>query len=504
MEPVKRFSQQMLRVLRSPRFFYAVLAFFGCEALWYVCSAAFPMAFDEGFHLGVIQLYADQWSPILTHQPDGPAPFGALTTDPSYLYHYLMSFPYRLVALVTSNEAAQVIVLRLINVGLFAWGIVLYRRLLGVAKVSPALTHTILALFVLVPAVPLLAAHINYDNLFFVVVALIGIVVFRITEGLRQREVRIVSWMLLLVLVMALTLVKYAGLPVVLGTLLYLLVVVWRTYRGQWRQCLPQVRAGWRPLSKRAKVMLVGLVLLMSALFVQRYGVNLYRYHTPVPDCDAVISIERCRAYGPFGRNDRMHRENSLEFNNSAVDYTGTWFRGMWYRLFFAINGPLPQAYYLNYRPLPLPSVTAVVLATASLLLFIWYAAHVFKQRPLLAYFAVVCFVYALILWIDNYTQFLYTRQPVAINGRYFIPFLPLMAAVAGRAWSVALRRRVAWKPWLAVAAILLFLQGGGVMTFILRSDHDWDWPNQSVYWVNDRARDMLKPLIVEGSPPYK
>ena len=42
-----------------------------------------------------------------------------------------MSFPYRLVEAITSSQAVQVIFLRFINIGLFAWGLVLYRRLLA-------------------------------------------------------------------------------------------------------------------------------------------------------------------------------------------------------------------------------------------------------------------------------------------------------------------------------------------------------------------------------------
>ena len=51
----------------------------------------------------------------------------------------------------------------------------------------------------------------------------------------------------------------------------------------------------------------------------------------------------------------------------------------------------------------------------------------------------------------------------------------------------------------LAAAAILLFLQGGGVMTFILRSDASWDWQNRAVIDANNAARKVLSPVVVEG-----
>src|SRR5689334_19618168 len=78
-----------------------ILGFFIFEALWVALSAVYPMAFDEDFHLGVIKIYAHQWLPFLSDNAVNTGQFGALSRDPSYLYHWLMSFPFRLVALFT-------------------------------------------------------------------------------------------------------------------------------------------------------------------------------------------------------------------------------------------------------------------------------------------------------------------------------------------------------------------------------------------------------------------
>ncbi|MGI0134888.1 MAG: hypothetical protein ACREBW_08030, partial [Candidatus Micrarchaeaceae archaeon] len=84
------------------------------------------MAFDENFHFGLIQLHADQWLPFFTHQPANADAYGAIARDPSYLYHFLMSIPYRLIRLITPNTTAQIIALRLINIALFTSGFVLF------------------------------------------------------------------------------------------------------------------------------------------------------------------------------------------------------------------------------------------------------------------------------------------------------------------------------------------------------------------------------------------
>jgi hypothetical protein len=99
------------------------------------------MAFDEDFHLGIIRLYAHHLLPFWSSQPVGGDAYGAVARDPSYLYHYLMSFPYWLISQFTHDTTIQVLILRFINIGLFASGLVLFRRLLTRTFASPALLH---------------------------------------------------------------------------------------------------------------------------------------------------------------------------------------------------------------------------------------------------------------------------------------------------------------------------------------------------------------------------
>src|SRR4051794_33439598 len=97
-----------LNLLRSRAFFVAIMVLFVIEAVWIAFSATYPMVFDENTHFGIIQLYAHKWSPLFLHQPPHAEFAGALTRDPSYFYHYLMSFPYRLLTHTTSSVMAQV------------------------------------------------------------------------------------------------------------------------------------------------------------------------------------------------------------------------------------------------------------------------------------------------------------------------------------------------------------------------------------------------------------
>jgi hypothetical protein len=47
---------------------------------------------------------------------------------------------------------------------------------------------------------------------------------------------------------------------------------------------------------------------------------------------------------------------------------------------------------------------------------------------------------------------------------------------------------------------LLCFLQGGGVITFIMRSDQGWYWQNYLSHRINEKAQKLLDPVIIQGS----
>lgn len=498
---MKNLQNVILKILASTKFFWVAVGFLVFEGVWIALSSDYPMAFDEDFHLGIIKIYSEQWLPFLAGQPEGANSLGALATDPSYLFHYLMSFPYRLVALFTDSLPAQVIFLRLINVALIAAAVVVFRKVLLRAGTSPALVNVAALLFALVPSVALLAGQINYDNLLLLALAWVCWLVLRMTEDIQRREVNPKTFVLLAVALMLSSLIKYAFLPIALAVVIYVLFVVWRAFRGRWAELWSAIQKGYRAISPKLKVGLAALFLLSAGLFAQRYGMNMINYGHPVPGCGEVIGAEACMEYGPWGRNHRYAGSKPDWIDTNPVSYTWLWLQGMHYRMFFVIDGP-PQ--HTNYPPAPLPSATAVVILIFGTLALVFYGWRALKGRPFLVFILLATIIYTGVLWAENYSQFTETGRPVAINGRYFIPLLLPMAAVFGRVLAEAFKPlgRGA-KTWLAAAAILLFLQGGGVFSFILRSDEAWYWPNQAVISANETAQKILDPLIFEGPKTF-
>jgi len=264
---------QILRVLRSPKFFAVILVLFFVESAWIAISAAYPMVFDENTHFGLIQLHAMQWSPLFLHQPPHSEFAGAITRDPSYLYHYLMSFPYRLIVHVTDSQMAQIIFLRFINIALFATALVLFRKLLLKTKVSPAIINVALLFFVLTPVVPLLAGQINYDNLLMPVTALALLLAISISAELTSKKHLPAAKLLVLLTVSMLgCLVQFAFLPVFAAVFLWLAWQIWRGARDGQLKPKRDLHTEWLVTGWQRKIIIIAPLVIAAGLFIQMYG----------------------------------------------------------------------------------------------------------------------------------------------------------------------------------------------------------------------------------------
>ncbi|HJQ08794.1 MAG TPA: hypothetical protein VJ836_04925 [Candidatus Saccharimonadales bacterium] len=497
---MERIAHRIYTVLGSHRFYAGVIVFLALEALWVAVSSAYPMAFDEEVHLGTIKIYAAQWSPFLASQPEGADAFGAIVRDPSYLFHYLLSFPYRFIVSITGSEAIQVVFLRFINIALFVWGVALFRKVLIRVGTSAALTHTAIALFALVPIVPLLAGQINYDNLLMPLAAWICLLVISLYKQLRTRTIDLRTVALFVLACMLTAIVKYAFLPMAAAAVLFVAVMAIRSFGGAGPAFNQAVVKSYQALGIATKTVLIAGLFISGVLFAQRYVVNLALYHTPVPSCDAVLSQEDCMAYGPWARNYLLAQQKG-EVNTSPLAYTSIWLQSLHYRMFFMVSGP--NNGFVNYPPVLLPSATAVVIAIFALTALACCGRRVFAGRGILWLFVGMAVLYCGVLWTETYGQYLETGEPVAINGRYLIPLLLPMATVFGRALSVAFRPWPAVKSFIAVGVILLFLQGGGVFSFISRSNHTWYWSSRAVHQMNESARNLFDPVMYEGRKYY-
>jgi hypothetical protein len=489
-------SKRLIAALGSSWFFRAVLVLFGLQAAWIALSGLYPMAFDENYHLGIIRLYSDHLSPFWSAQPLHADTFGAVFRDPSYLYQWLMSFPYRFISALTDSLFVQVVFLRVINIGLFAAGLVLYRRLLLKTGASRAIVNTVLLVFTLIPVVPLLAAQINYDNLFFLMIGGLLLMTVRYDEELaRHKRINSTLGTGIVILCLFGSLVKYAFLPIFAAVICYMVVRLHRTFgsfRGIWRAKL----GGLSRVGRLTGVLLVAGLVLGTGLFAERYGVNTVRYHTPIPDCAQVLSVRECSAYGPWIRDHNNELRKSVTATSSPFTFAADWFYGMWFRLIFSVDGPTTG--FQTRGPLYLPAWSTALFAFSGIILSVIYAGRLFRRykAPVLALFLAVSSVYLAALWLDGYKTFLRTGIAVEINGRYLLPVLPFLMLFAALAFNQAFKRREGLKLAVGGLAVVCMLWGGGALTYVLRSNDRWYWPNAPLSRVNNTIRNDIGPLV--------
>lgn len=504
---MKSFATRIYQSLNSTRFFKIVLVFFGFESIWIAVSAVYPQAFDENFHFGLIQLYSHYWLPFLSSQPPHAYAYGAVARDPSYLYQYLMSFPYRLIALFTHRQTIQVILLRFINIGLFGWGLILFRRILLRVGISRALANISVAIFILIPISPQLAAEINYDNLFIPLTAWAILLTFDVTDQLRKKQPSVKSLLLLLSLCLLTSLVKYAFLPIFLGIVIFLVVIGIKSYHKKLRKLMLHLAKDWKRHSVRLKVLIVSLFLLSAGMFIQRDGINLIKYHSVAPDCGIVLNVKDCSAYSAWDYSYTSHQQLEAQMKTGNVgfmnifSYSMEWIYWMWYRLFFAVNGPASG--FTNYPPLTLPSAAAIILLVVGVIALIKGWRRIFRNNVYLVLLFLVSFLYITALFAQGYSSYHYTNILENMNGRYLLPVLLFVAAIIGRGLSIELRKAAIYKSLLVAIVLVLFLEGGGFLTFIARSDDTWDVNNSVVKKVNDTARRITDPVIINGSKQY-
>jgi hypothetical protein len=500
---MNRVLNNVKNFLASDYFFLASLVLFVIACGWVALASLYPMAFDEEFHYGLIQIYATSWLPYGIEHTADMAQFGPATADASYLFHYLMSFPYRVLNGIGLPDVAIVIILRLLNLGFVVAGVVLFKRALLRAGASVIITHVGLFMFLLIPTLTMLAAQINYDNLLFLVIAWCVLLVVTMTNGmLRDGKVLLRESVLLAVAVLIGMSIKYAFLPVAAALFIWLVMVF--TFSMSKRRVgmsaiMHDIRKQFFTISTRTRVALAGLAVL-SLFFASHYVVNALTYGSPIPSCEQVFTEQECTAYGPWNRNRNYVADRSPNFVPlSYPEYMVTeWAPGMTGRLTFALAGKTNG--FQTKEPLPVVIIGFIILTIISSVCLVIQMVR--RRVTWLTWLTLLMFfVYIAVLSFQLYGDYVETAKPVAINGRYLIPLLPLVSVVLIQAIRGVLARVPSTYLAAASAALLLlFIIGGaGAGTYIVQSEQHWFWPG-----FGQMSHDILQTIVTALTLPMR
>jgi len=470
------------------------------SAGWIALSNSFPMLFDENYHLGVIDIYSRQISPFLTSQPDEAKFYGDITRDPSYLYWYLFSFIYNFIGIFTDNIITVIISLRFINIAIVAVSLVFWRKLLFQLSLSRAQAHLALFLFVSVPLVPYLAAHINYDNL----VLLILPILFSLIIKLQTTKQPLVCLLLAAGLAGMLSVVKFSTLPIVVVVAVAALVILLRRFGKAFGKELYASRAHSK------KITLIGAILvgvLGLGLFAERYGVNYVQYSSYSPDCIELHSFDECKEYSVWIRNfNAENRTDTFELslaNSPPAFFFGYWVPNIYGGLF--VSGAFTDATTDLHRFMPqnvsasTGSLTARLAGAGALLISLFALARSWKYLSARGarYLILTSFLlYGAALFATNYGNLVNLGYPYATQGRYMIPFIIPVIGLLILGLGQVFRNKPLTKTVLLIIFLLCFLQAAGALTYIVYSNPSWQWEFGPFREWNTTLRTLLSPFL--------
>lgn len=496
---MNKFFSSVYKVLKSKKFFYIVIGLLILQAAWFALTIRYPMAFDENYHFGVIQLFSHQWTPFISSMPAGSGSLGDVTRYDSYLFHYLMSFPYRLISIFVHQEVAQIIILRFINIGLFVGGLFLYRNLFRRFKVSNGLINFSLFMLVLIPVAPFLAATINYDNLIFLLIPLVvGLALTCRDQIINKKTIPAISFLSLLIIGGLSSLVKYAFLPIFVAVILYLTIIFFRTANKT--RLMHSLVTSFKSLKLASQIVLLAGLALSTGLLVERYGVNIVEYHNIQPDCAQVQTVEHCSQFGPWQRNLLIEieiAETNPDPYPTKLNYPPMWASVMMTHLYFAINYN-----YDDSPPLPIPIYVASLIGALGLILCIVFWKSIIRIDRRLILLATVVILYTAAVFYTNFTGYLHYRTAQAMNGRYLLIIFPMLFIWLGLAYKLLINKFSRLRSQivvtiLVVAVTILMLQGGGALTHLLSSQPDWYWQNQTLIDFNIGLKKAVSLFII-------
>jgi hypothetical protein len=473
------------RIVGSRWFFFATVAAFAASAL-FVALTARPLLYDEWWHVDLIRIYSTRLTPFIAQQGPETAIVGEVQRNGSYLYHFVLSFPYRWLTAAGLSENAVIIWLRVITIAMPTVALFFFRRILRDIGLSDAVANVALLVYCALPVTSFVAGTVNYDN----GVQLVGSVVIWLAVRIWIDPRRTVGHYALFLGLGALGCVTKFEFSPVFAALVAVVAFRYLTTsvrERSWRLPVPFETRGQRT----ALVVSLAVLVLGVALVLERYGVNVLVYRTLVPPCEQLHSDEFCSQYLVWARNAEYAQSHPVTtpFSGTLLaTYIHIWFDGT--------IGTLPTVGtdmgFGTGAPITMLLIQdGVVIAAVA---FFFAIGRVLKNSAFRAVI-VVLVIYGVALFHTNLGFYRQYGVPATIQSRYWLLLLPLILGILGYAVNTVLtsvyrgRAASAAQTIVVVVLLLAITQGGFFLTFFVTANDSW-------FLADGPVRDTLLPLL--------
>jgi hypothetical protein len=478
----------MARICGSDIFLYFVIGWFIIEAVWIAVSFRYPLVFDERYHLGVIDYFANHLSPIALHQASRYDTYGNMAYSNASLYHFIMSFPYRVIAYFTNNFETQVILLRILNVLLAASSLWLFARLFQELGIRKVFANLALFFYSIIPVVLFVSATISYDNMLLPLTAYFFLIGTRIVN--KQVNISFQDYIKFMLVGLLACLVKFTFLPIFIVGIGCLAI---RGFRKNRRQYIGQLLAGFMKDRSPRLYLLMSLGVLLLGLFSIRYIYPVLNYGTPLPDCRLVMSEDRCLKGSVYFATQKIVQTKATRGPVQIEVYAEQWVQNMASQFDESAANTGTRIEFGKTLPLLSLLLISSVFVGLAVLVYMWRSMDKTEGWHFSITLIVVFFI---VLFAFNAMSYYSANMDLNTQTRYSLSVLPIVLVMSLVAINRLLEGRPGTKLILLVAVIFLCTQGGGDIRHILASNDSWYWGNPTMTHINDHLRNVLKPLV--------
>lgn len=481
--------KRIVELIDSQWFIFIIIGLFIIQALWVALFFRFPLVFDEHFHLNVIKVFSEQWSPVIINQSKDLDFLGSLTFGNASFYHYLMSFPLRLTEMFFGQrDIIQIVSLRVINVVFVALGIFVFSRVFREIGTSNKISNIALLLYISLPMVLTVAATVSYDNLTFLLTAAFTLIGVKIIKKNQLDAPLIIG---LISLGMLASLIKFTFLPIFVASLVFVSVYLMRSHR---KRRLKQFVRSFNNINKRFIILAIVISVTIIGLFIFRYGFSVVRYGSPIPNCIEVLPKERCMKNSVIAMEQKTLLENKDKPVMTPFSYAWGWTRGM-------LNGYTGASVNtekgIAVAPSPSIFIEALSIGLTLGLLLLIYMWRSLQKNTEWYFLAVVAGSLILATFLFNIQSYYTYHMNVNVQSRYMLSILPIIFMMIMVALTTLIGKRVWPKVVIGLLVAIAMTQGGGILTHMSGAREDWFWDKGVVRDIGAFAQKIVNVVII-------
>jgi hypothetical protein len=426
-----------------------VLGLFVAQAIVLAFITGFGTPPDETNHIKFIEYYANHSLGPVLHDQQPTNNLGDKTREVDYLYHYAASFVYRALPLPAEGKY---VALRLATVGLALLTMLVLASVFRKAGLSAGSITVGLLVVTNLPMVLLMSSAINNDVFVWLGMSLGALLLIRLW---RRPNAQDLLWLAALSIVGGLVKRNLLVIGMMLGILG--LIVLIRHFKAiladlkksNWHIAIP-----------------IAVLLLGSALFIERIGGNLIHYKSVTVTCEQVQGEAACHDFWASirARDLAKHKTDPIM---PAASFVTHWVGDS------AFNIIDIQTQWWRHETMPARLLTPFlgVLLVVGVLAGLAYERKRFKTSSESRYrlfLMLAAWVYIGMQLVINYSTYThYHVYGVALNGRYIIPSILILAGLACFYWSKLLNRYPKTLTVLTVAAVLAVVLWSGLIMML-------------------------------------